>query len=142
MQRQDVLQRVAEGYYGDETYWIEAGGERVGFVRLFDLGDATPLFDLRISAVHRGQGLGRTTVRWLTDRLFGEYPHVERIEGTTRQDNVAMRRVFRRCGYVKEAHYRRAWPDASGRRYDAVGYAIIRRDWQTGETTEPDFHDE
>lgn len=65
-----------------------------------------------------------------------------RIEATTGQDNAAMRRVFRHCGYVKEAHYRRAWPDASGNRHDSVGYAIIRRDWRTGETTVPDFHDD
>ncbi|MDX8037615.1 GNAT family N-acetyltransferase [Lentzea sp. BCCO 10_0856] len=142
VQREDVLGRVAEGYYDDETYWIEIGGERAGIVRLFDLEDETPMFDLRISARHRGKGLGRAAVQWLTDRLFGEYPHVERIEGTTRQDNAAMRRVFGRCGYVKEAHYRRAWPDASGHRHDSVGYAIIRRDWQTGETTVPDFHDD
>jgi RimJ/RimL family protein N-acetyltransferase len=139
--RADVLNRVAEGYY-DETYWIEVDGERAGIVRLFDLDDTTPMFDLRISARHRGKGLGQAAVRWLTDRLFGEFAHVERIEGTTRQDNVAMRRVFRRCGYVKEAHYRRAWPDASGHRYDSVGYAILRHDWQTGDTTMPDFHDE
>lgn len=102
----------------------------------------TPMFDLRISAEHRGKGLGVEAVRWLTDRLFGEFPHVERIEGTTRQDNVAMRRVFRRCGYVKESHYRKAWPDARGRKHDSVGYAIIRHDWQTGDMTVPDFHDE
>ena len=29
--------------------------------------------------------------------------------------------------------YRRAWPDGQGRRHDSVGYAILRRDWQTGE---------
>lgn len=142
VQRQDVLERVAGGYYDDETYWIVADGERAGLVRLFDLEDATPMFDVRISAAHRGKGLGRAAVRWLTDRLFGEFPPVERIEGTTRQDNVAMRRVFVRCGYVKEAHYRKAWPDASGHHHDSVGYAIIRSDWRTGVTTVPDFHDE
>ncbi|MFC3894814.1 GNAT family N-acetyltransferase [Lentzea rhizosphaerae] len=142
VERADVLKRVADGYYDDETYWIEADGERAGIVRLFDLEDETPMFDLRIGERHRGKGLGRDAVTWLTDRLFGEFAHVERIEGTTRQDNVAMRRVFRRCGYVKEAHYRKAWPDASGHKHDSVGYAILRRDWQTGETTVPDFHDE
>ncbi|MFS8099589.1 GNAT family N-acetyltransferase [Lentzea alba] len=139
--RADVLERAAQGFY-DETYWILADGERAGIVRLFDLEDATPMFDLRISESHRGKGLGQAAVRWLTDRLFGEFAHVERIEGTTRQDNAAMRQVFRRCGYVKEAHYRKAWPDAAGHRHDSVGYAIIRHDWQTGDTTVPDFHDE
>lgn len=141
VEREDVLKRAAEGYYR-ETYWVEVDGERAGIVRLFDLEDDTPMFDLRISAAHRGKGLGRAAVQWLTDRIFREYPHVERIEGTTRQDNVAMRRVFRRCGYVKESHYRKAWPDAQGHRHDSVGYAIIRHDWQTGETTVPDFHDD
>lgn len=141
VEREDVLKRVAEGYYA-ETYWIEVGGARAGIVRLFDLEDETPMFDLRVGSAHRGQGLGRAALRWLTDRLFGEYPHVERIEGTTRQDNAAMRRVFRRCGYVKESHYRKAWPDASGHRHDSVGYAILRHDWQTGDLTPVDFHDE
>ncbi|ANZ39499.1 GNAT family N-acetyltransferase [Lentzea guizhouensis] len=141
VERADVLERVKAGYY-DETYWIEVAGERAGIVRLFDLQDETPMFDLRVSERHRGRGLGRAAVRWLTDEVFGEHPHVERIEATTRQDNLAMRRVLKQCGYVKEAHYRRAWPDGDGRRLDSVGYAVIRHDWQTGETTVPDFHDE
>ena len=37
-------------------------------------------------------------------RVFTEFPDIDRIEGTTRQDNRAMRRTFIRCGYVKEAH--------------------------------------
>lgn len=139
--RADVLERVEQGYY-DETYWIEVDGERAGIVRLFDLEDETPMFDLRISERHRGQGLGRAAVRWLTDKLFTELGHVDRVEATTRQDNAAMRRVLSRCGYVKEAHYRRAWPAADGRKLDSVGYAIIRHDWHTGETTVPDFHDD
>ena len=138
--RAAVLDRVRDGHY-DDTYWIEVGGVRAGIVRLFDLRDDTPMFDLRISERHRGRGLGRAAVRWLTDKVFTELAHVERIEATTRQDNVAMRRVLRQCGYVKEAHYRRAWPDAEGNRHDSVGYAVLRGDWQSGETTEPDFHD-
>ncbi|MEU7479760.1 GNAT family protein [Lentzea sp. NPDC042327] len=138
--RADVLDRVRSGYY-DETYWIEVAGERAGIVRLFDLGDETPMFDLRVGARHRGRGLGRAAVRWLTDKLFTELAHVQRIEATTRQDNLAMRRVFAQCGYVKEAHYRRAWPDGEGRRFDSVGYAVLRHDWRTGTTTVPDFHD-
>ncbi len=140
VERADVLERVRDGYY-DETYWVEAGGVRAGIVRLFDLGDETPMFDLRISERHRGRGLGRAAVRWLTDKVFTELAHVERIEATTRQDNLAMRRVLRQCGYVKEAHYRGAWPDADGHRHDCVGYAVIRHDWRTGGTTVPDFHD-
>ncbi|WP_432135500.1 hypothetical protein [Streptomyces sp. bgisy154] len=53
-----------------------------------------------------------------------------------------MRRVFRACGYVEEAHYRQAWPTEDGTVCDAVGYAILRRDWRTGTTTLPDWDDE
>ena len=74
--------------------------------------------------------------------MFAGFPGIRRIEGTTRQDNWAMRRAFRTCGYVKEAHYRQAWPGRDGRIYDAVGYAILRSDWQAGAITMPDWDDE
>jgi hypothetical protein len=68
---------------------------------------------------------------------------VERLEGTTRQDNVAMRRTFRAVGFVKEAHYRRGWPAPrrDGRLLDAVGYALLRTDWRDGTTTPVEWHD-
>jgi RimJ/RimL family protein N-acetyltransferase len=53
-----------------------------------------------------------------------------------------MRRTFRTCGYVKEAHYRQAWPSPGGTINDAVGYAILRTDWQAGTVTPPDWDDE
>jgi RimJ/RimL family protein N-acetyltransferase len=51
---------------------------------------------------------------WLRGRLY------------TRHDNVAMRRVFEKCGFLKEAHHRRAWRVAGAEPVDAVGYAILR----------------
>jgi RimJ/RimL family protein N-acetyltransferase len=53
-----------------------------------------------------------------------------------------MRRVFRRSGYVKEGHYRDGWPDPDGTVHDAVGYAILRRDWLSGTTTAVRWDDE
>ena len=117
-------------------------GERDGLVRLMDLCDDTPLFDLRIRSEHRGRGLGGQALPWLTRYVFTEFPQVQRFEGTTRQDNLAMRRTFQKCGYVKEAHYRDAWPTSDGEVRDAVGYAILRRDWLSGSTTVPDWNDE
>ncbi|MFD8980353.1 GNAT family N-acetyltransferase [Streptomyces sp. NPDC059564] len=144
-----VRQRVGEGCYDDgdsRTFWIVEGDERVGLIRLFDLADVpeggTPLFDLRIDSVHRGRGLGKQALAWLTGYLFTEFPDLRRIEGTTRKDNLAMRRAFLSSGYAKEAHYRDAWPGRQGQVHDAVGYAILRRDWLSGETTLPDWNDE
>lgn len=138
-------QAVAGQYDNDRTraFWIITGTSAVaGLVRLLDLGDDTPLFDLRIRAAYRGAGLGTHALHWLTDYLFTEFPGFRRIEGTTRQDNQAMRRTFRKCGWVKEAHYRQAWPASDGTIYDAVGYAILRTDWQSGTVTTPEWDDE
>jgi RimJ/RimL family protein N-acetyltransferase len=140
-----VRRRVASGQYdGDDTqtWWIVDDDERIGLIRFEDLGDDTPLFDLRLRATHRGQGHGSAAVRWLTDHLFTTLPEILRIEAVTRQDNSAMRRALLHNGYAKESHYRDAWPDATGAIRDAVGYAVIRRDWQSGSVTLPDWNDE
>jgi GNAT superfamily N-acetyltransferase len=105
-------------------------------------GDDNTVFDLRLRAQFRGQGIGGQALRWLTAYLFTELPAIRRVEGHTRQDNRVMRRAFERAGYVKEAHHRDAWPVDGGAVHDAVGYAILRRDWLAGTTTAPDWHDE
>lgn len=143
--RDTVRRQVADGHYdGDaaRTFWVTVDGSVAAVVRVFDLDDGTPLFDLRVRAADRGRGIGVRAVSWLTEYVFTEFPAVDRIEGTTRQDNHAMRTVFRRCGYAKEAHYRKAWPAENGTRYDAVGYAALRDDWSTGTVTPPTFDDE
>jgi RimJ/RimL family protein N-acetyltransferase len=53
------------------------------------LEDPTPTFDLWIAAAHRGRGHGTAALRELARRVFDMHD-VERLEGTTRQDNVAM----------------------------------------------------
>lgn len=144
-QAEAVRRRAADGHYDDadeRTFWVVSEGERAGLIRLQDLADDGPVFDLRIRAAHRGRGLGGQAVRWLTGHLFAELPGITRIEGTTRQDNLAMRAVFRGAGYVKEAHYRRAWPGRDGHRYDSVAYGILRSDWETGEITPVAWEDE
>jgi RimJ/RimL family protein N-acetyltransferase len=113
-----------------------------GLIRLMDLGERTPMFDLRLRAQWRGKGIGGQALRWLTAYLFTELPAIARVEGNTRQDNRAMRRAFQRAGYVKETHYRDGWPLDGGEVYDGVGYAILRRDWLAGTTTAPEWHDE
>jgi RimJ/RimL family protein N-acetyltransferase len=135
----DVRDRLEKGAF-DDAFWIVDAGEKAGLVRLMDLDDGTPLFDLRIAGAARGRGLGEAAVRWLTEHVFTHYA-TNRIEGTTRQDNHAMRRVFAKAGYVKEAHYRDAWPAHDGP-HDSVGYAILRRDWETGTTTAVNWADE
>jgi RimJ/RimL family protein N-acetyltransferase len=140
-----VRRKVAEGDFDSEstrTFWIMADAERLGLLRIWDLADDTPMFDIRIRAAHRGRGIGVQAIAWLTEYVFTNFAIAHRIEGTTRQDNVAMRKVFRRCGYVKESHYRDAWAGAGGIVYDSIGYAFLRRDWASGTVTPVKWDDE
>lgn len=133
MSREDVLARFDRGLFladDTEAFWLELqNGERAGLLRVFELGDLTPRFDLRIRSAQRGQQLGRQALAWLTNHVFATQPDAMRFEGQTREDNLAMRRVFELCGFQQEACYREAWPCENGQYLDAVGYAALRREW-------------
>ena len=123
------------------AFWIREGEERIGLLVIRELDDPTPIFDLRVRATARGRGVGRQALRWLAEHVFTATRRT-RIEGYTRADNLAMRRLFRACGWVKEAHHRQAWPDAQGRQHDTVGYALLRSDWENDTSTPVAWNDE
>ena len=139
-----VRERIANGYFVDEeneTFWIvhsELG--KIGLVRLEDLRDDTPMFDLRLAGRFRGRGLGIEVLEAIAAHIFSNTPAI-RLEGQTREDNHAMRSVFDRAGWTKEAHYRRSWPVIGGNLLDSVGYAILREEWETGVVNELHWHD-
>ncbi len=136
--REDVEVAIAEGAYRDEdndSFWVEhEESGRIGFLRFEDLSEGAPLFDLRLDTQYRGRGLGVEVLRAATHHVFTTMT-VNRFEGQTREDNIAMRKIFLRCGWLKEAHYRQGWPVEAGDPVASAAYAILRRDWETGETT-------
>jgi RimJ/RimL family protein N-acetyltransferase len=135
LNREEIVQKIDEGAFSStdtQTFWIINSDNHVGLIELFDLDDVedgSPLFDLRIHPEFRGQGVGKQAVTWLTQYLFETYPVLGRIEGTTRADNVAMRKVFLGCSYVKEGHIRKSWAAEDGKKLDTVIYGILREDW-------------
>lgn len=137
--REEVAAAIDDGAYeSDETqsFWLEhAELGRVGLVRLEDLEDPTPMLDLRLAEEIRGRGVGAAALDAATRHVFEHFAEVTRFEGQTREDNLAMRRTFLRCGWVKEAHYRESWPVEGGAPLASVAYAILRRDWESGTTT-------
>lgn len=149
--KEKLLKQFESGYFtgsGQRTFLIKKSVDNllIGVIRLFDLGestddDETPLFDIKIKEEFRGNGTGKKAVSWLTDFVFTNYPNKLRFEATTRIDNIAMRRVLEHCGFVKEAHYRLAWPDKEGNRYDCAGYGILRRDWEKKTITPVKWND-
>jgi len=143
--REHVEKLIDEGAYRDadhDTFWIEHDSSgRVGILRLEDLTDDAPLFDVRLDEAFRGRGLGVEVLRALAEHVFTTMPAVHRLEGQTREDNTAMRRSFVRCGWVKEAHYRDGWPVEGAEPVASVAYAILRRDWASGTTTTFEWED-
>lgn len=119
----------------NETVWlIGPNEEKVGLLAIHELDDVTPTFDIRIGTPWRRKGVGGQALCWLARYLFTHTDRT-RVEGHTRADNLPMRGLFRAAGWVQEAHYRQAWPDASGRLIDATAYALLKEDWQSGDTT-------
>ncbi|WP_313815671.1 GNAT family protein [Citricoccus sp.] len=136
---EDVEGKISEGAYRNEdndSFWIDHGQlGRIGFFRLEDLSEDSPVFDLRLDTPFRGRGLGSPILHEATKYVFSAMPSINRFEGQTREDNTAMRMTFVRCGWLKEAHYREGWPVEGGSPLASVAYSIIRRDWETGRTT-------
>jgi RimJ/RimL family protein N-acetyltransferase len=137
--REEVAAAIDDGAYENDetqTFWVEhAELGRIGLLRLEDLEDPTPMLDLRLAEEFRGRGLGSEALGAATRHVFEHFTEVTRFEGQTREDNLAMRRTFLRCGWVKEAHYRESWPIEGGAPLASVAYAILRRDWETGTVT-------
>lgn len=141
--KERISSSIAEGFYtgpDNQTFWIRLESEKqpIGLVCLHELTDLTPIFDLRFKQAFRNCGFGRQALPWLAHYLFTQTDK-HRLEGHTRIDNVAMQRVFNACGWVKEAHYRQAWPDGSGHYFDALTYAHLKSDWATGTVTPVDW---
>ncbi len=137
--KNEVLKRIAEGSFfgeGDLNFWIlNPTDEPIGLIELYQLDDLAPMFSIRFNSNSRGKGLGKPTLDWLTRYIFENYPDKRRIEGQTREDNIPMRKVFNKCGYLKEAYYRQASPTENGGRVASIAYGILREDWLTGKTT-------
>jgi len=128
-----------QGYTGDDckTFWVILDQDtKVGMIRIYDLQDGDPVFEIRILSKYKSMGIGTITVNWLVDYTFNNFSDKERIEANTRQDNYAMRCVFHKCGFVKEAYHRKAWVG-----HDAIGYGIIKEDWKNGKTTPINWND-
>lgn len=137
--KESIIAKIEEGSFfgeGDLNFWIlSANDEPVGLIELYQLDDFAPMFSIRFKTQFRGQGLGKPALDWLTKFIFENYPDKRRIEGQTREDNVAMRKVFNKCGYLKEAYYRMASPTENGERVASIGYGILREDWLSGKAT-------
>jgi RimJ/RimL family protein N-acetyltransferase len=102
---------------------VQARQPRMGLPPgVFELG--IDLFD----PADRGKGLGRMALTQLLTRLF-EQEGAHRVQLTTDVDNVAMRTVSDRLGFVFEGVMRSFMPTTDGPQ-DYAMYAITRDDYE------------
>jgi RimJ/RimL family protein N-acetyltransferase len=125
-----------------QSFWMLVDGERIGLLKFDELTDPSPSVDLRLRASARGHGHGVAALRWMTAHAFTTWPQFQRIEGCTREDNLAMRRLFKKVGYVKEGYIRAGWPVEGGPPLASIRYAILRSDWESGTVTPVCWDDE
>ncbi len=137
--REQVLKSIEDGNYtGDEnrTFWIclDNQPDPVGIIVVEELDEREPVFDLRLSAAARYQGLGQKVLKWLADYVF-QNTDKHKLDGHTLAGNQAMKKVFEKSGWVQEAYYRQGWPNLTGGYDDSLAYALLRSDWETGSVT-------
>lgn len=120
-------------YFCKESKTLVAGrdAELLGYIRITEFIDGdSPLFDLRVALKARGQGIGTALVTTATTTVFSELTHTVRFEATTRIDNLPMIDLLEKLGWTKEAHYRKAWRLPNHQFCEALGYAILREEWE------------
>ena len=137
LSKEEVTDDLERGIYSSAdviTLMIALDGEAVGLVRAEGLENAheDPQLDFRLRERVQSRGIGLAALHRITETIFSRNPGKHRIEGQTREDNIAMRKVFVRGGYLQVAVYRRAWPAADGQMLDGIGYAILRGDGSPG----------
>lgn len=146
LNRESVRKWIAEGKFTgkkNRTFWVILNGkERVGVVHLYNFPSTNPIIDLRISSSYRVEEIGKQALVWSTDYIFRTNQKAEGIECDMRQDNIAMRQLFSQCGYIKEGHWRKSWPTEENTYLDAVGYGILREDWEQKKITPVNWNDE
>ncbi len=132
--RKELEERLKGTYYTNRkqvTFLIYEKEKICAFLKLDDLiNDETeaPKFDIRINSKKRGKGYGLEIISFMINYIFKNYPKVRRIEGSTREDNVAMQNLFSKAGFLKAGQFRKAWHDDKGNWYDCLEYDFLRED--------------
>ena len=139
-QREVLLKRIeTSGRFVDHhlELAIEADGGFVGTIQAHNNPRSFPpgvyMIGIALEPAARGRGVGREALALLTDYLF-EHEGAERVETPTDVDNVAMRTVNERVGFVLEGVLRSFMP-VGGERRDYCMYAMTRQDWETNKPT-------
>ena len=114
---------------------IEADGRLIGDVQArHGIGQRLPpgVVELGIQIydpVKRGKGYGAEAMRLLTNWVF-EHGVGERVQASTAEDNIAMRRVLEKLGFRFEG-IMRGFMAVGDHREDFALYGVTKTEWQS-----------
>jgi len=77
---------------------------------------------------YAGRGFATEAATALVDLAFGHYP-LHRLVAHLDPRNVRSAALCERLGMTREAHLRKAWPEADGTWTDDVIYGLLREEW-------------
>jgi RimJ/RimL family protein N-acetyltransferase len=108
---------------------IEADGDAVGTVSLFDVDELARHAELGISLVPeaRGQGIGTAAIAQITEFAFVRM-NLRRLHLQLIESNVGALRAYEKAGFVVEGRQREhAW--VRGRYEDIIVMGLLRSEW-------------
>lgn len=106
-----LIGQVSRYWISEETNWLAAG------IVIYD-------------PALWGQGYGYEALGLWTDYLFRSLPQLVRLDLQTWSGNAGMMGLAAKLGYQLEGRFRMARVVA-GNYYDALGYGILREEWQS-----------
>ena len=134
--REEKILEINKRYYTHRkqaTFLINSKSNIVGFLRISGLENepnACPNFDIRLSSSIKGKGIGKKVLEFMIRYIFENYPKIRRIEGSTREDNYSMQKLFDKVGFLKVGQFRKAWHDDKNNWYDCLEYDFLREEFQ------------
>ncbi|HZU12385.1 MAG TPA: GNAT family protein [Chloroflexota bacterium] len=84
-----------------------------------------------------GKGRGSEALGLWCEYLFRSLPPIVRLDLRTWSGNAGMIRLAEKLGFREEARFRQARL-VDGRYYDALGYGILREEWEQRQGMRPD----
>ena len=117
---------------GKLVFGVEAEGRLVGDADARAPRGAFPpgVFEIGVTLydqAERGRGYGLEATKLVTAHLFAA-EGAERVQATTAEWNMPMRRVLEKLGFANEGTLKAFFPAENGRD-DYVMYALTRADW-------------
>jgi putative hydrolase of HD superfamily len=105
-----LIGSVSRYWQSQETRWLSVG------IVIFD-------------PAHWRRGVGYEALGLWSDHIFHTMPELVRLDLRTWSGNTGMMRLAEKLGYREEARFRKARIVAD-EYYDAMGYGVLREEWE------------